>query len=438
MAHTASGFARRLARWGVQAGVVGLAACGGGGGGDSLPSTTPQVQADALRQRAPACMAVSGFTAQAPFAVNSLPAGSQQQVRFAGPSEDGGFALAWLSRMPADTLVSWRLQWQRFDASGHAAGPPSDLPYTEDAAPPDVAVLVQPSGRIIVAYAVSRVIDPADPFVVMNAVFARTFEDGTALPGQVTIGTQTVNVRSFPGLFHLPVLAGFADGSFLGGWHIVGRVKPQLWVQKLTAGGTPVGDVVKIDSLGAANGLRASGEQLVTLPGGGWIAATPWRTPPPDLRDYTLLTQVGVRHPLRTPNVFNVPGALPASSVLLQDERGLLVASGPSQPGGAASLQQFNNGGNAAGQPASLPLTPTGAVSLSNGEAALLAAASGTMALQRVGARGEPIGEPLATSAPPDALAGAVPGGGLVLTWARNEPGGSQLLAQRFTPSCPG
>ena len=432
MAHTATGLARRLARWSVHAAIVGLAACGGGGGsGDSPLPTTPDLQAVALRQPRSACMAAPGFTAQDPFVVNSLGAGSQQQVRFAGPLQDGGFAVAWLSRTPADTLVSWRLQWQRFDATGRAVGPPSDLPYAEDVAPPDVAVLVQPSGRIIVAYVVFRVIDPADPFVVVNAVLARTFQDGTALPGEITIGTQTVNLRSFPGLFHVPVLAGFDDGSFLGGWHILGRVKPQLWVQQLTAGGTPVGDVVMIDSLGAVGGLVASGEQLITLPGGGWIAATPWRTAAPDLQDYTLLTQVGVRHPLRTPDVFDVPGALPAGSVLLQDARGLLVASGP-------SVQQFNNGGNAAGQPASLALTPFGAVSLPNGEAALLANAGGTITLQRIGSRGDPIGQPVATSAPSDALAGAGPGGGLVLIWARNGADGSQVVAQLFTPGCSG
>ena len=443
MAHTATGLARRLARWGVQAAIVSLAACGGGGGGggggaDSPLSATSDLQAIALRQPGSACMATPGFTAQDPFVVNSLGAGSQQQVRFAGPLQDGGFSVAWLSRTPADTLTSWRLQWQRFDATGRAVGPPADLPYAEDVAPPDVAVLVQPSGRIIVAYTVERVIDPANPFVEVNSVLARTFQDGTALPGEITIGTQTVNVRSFPGIFHIPVLAGFDDGSFLGGWHLLGRVKPELWVQKLTAGGTPVGDVVKIDSLGAVNGVRAEGEQLITLPGGGWIAATPWSTGDPDFQPYTLLTQVDVRHPLRTPDVFNVPGALPAGSVLLQDARGLLVASGPSQPGGTVSLQQFNNGGNAAGQPDSLSLTPIDATSLSTGEAALLANAGGTITLQRIGARGDPIGQPLATSAPSDALVGAVPGGGLVLVWTRNDADGSHVVAQLFRPGCSG
>lgn len=70
------------------------------------------------------------------------------------------------------------------------------------------------------------------------------------------------------------------------------------------------------------------------------------------MQDYTLLTQVGVRHRLDTPDVLGVPGALPAGSVLLQDARGLVIASGPAQPGGAVSLQQFNNGGQAAGQAA--------------------------------------------------------------------------------------
>lgn len=437
MAHIGSGLARRLARWGVFAAIVGLAACGGGGGDSSL-STSSDLPDNTLRRPVSACTAAPGFTAQDPFVVNSLGAGSQQQVRFAGPLEDGGFAVAWLSRTPADTLVSWRLQFQRFDASGHALGPPTDLPYAEDVAPQDVAVLVQPSGRIIVAFAVSRVLDPANPFVVVNSVLARVFQHGTALPGEITIGTQTVNVRSFPGIFHFPVLAGFDDGSFLGGWHLVGRVKPELWVQKLTAGGTLVGDVVKIDSLAAVNGVRVVGEQLITLPGGGWIAVTPWRTPVPDLQDYTLLTQVGVRHPLDTPDVFGVPGALPAGSVLLQDARGLVVAIGPSQPGGAVSLQQFNNGGHAAGKPDALALTPIGAASLSTGEAALLANAGGTITLQRIGSRGDPIGQPLATSAPLDAVAGAVPGGGLVLFWARNTAGGSQVVAQLFTPSCSG
>ena len=49
------------------------------------------------------------------------------------------------------------------------------------------------------------------------------------------------------------------------------------------------------------------GEQLITLPGGGWIAVTPWRTPAPDLQDYTLLTQVGAcgsgALPLRTTRI---------------------------------------------------------------------------------------------------------------------------------------
>ncbi|MGZ5846950.1 MAG: hypothetical protein ACXWJJ_05700 [Ramlibacter sp.] len=435
MGHIASGLARRLGRWGVQVAVVGLAACGGGGGSDSSLATGPDLQADALRQTRSACMAAPGFTAQDPFVVNSLGAGSQQQVRFAGPLQDGGFALAWLSRTPADTLVSWRLQWQPFDASGQATAPPADLPYAEDVVPRDVAVLVQPSGRIIVAYAVIRAIDPANPFVVVNAVLARTFQDGTALPGVITIGSQTVNLRSRPGTFGKPVLAGFDDGSFLAGWHIFGQVIPQLWVQKVAADGTLVGDVVKIDSLG---GLGPPREQLVTLSSGGWMAATPWRLPGPALQDYTLLTQVGVRHPLNTPDVLGVPGALPAGSVLLQDARGLVVASGPAQPGGAASLQQFNNGGNAAGQPDSLALTPIDAASLSTGEAALLASAGGTITLQRIGARGDPIGQPLATSVPSDALAGAVPGGGLVLTWTRSDADGSRVVAQLFTPSCSG
>ena len=430
MAHTETGLARRLARWGVQAAIAGLAACGGGGGGgDATISTSSDLQADVLRQPGAECRAAPGFTARDAFVVNSLGAGSQQQVRFAGPLQDGGFAVAWLSRTPADTLVSWRLQWQRFDATGRAVGPPSDLPYAEGVAPQDVAVLVQPSGRVIVAYTVERVIDPANPFVEENSVLARMFQDGTALPGEITIGTQTINVRSFPGIFHFPVLAGFDDGSFLGGWHLRGRVKPELWVQKLTAGGTPLGDVVKIDSLGAVNGVRVIGEQLITLPGGGWIAVTPWRTPAPDLQDYTLLTQVGVRRPLRTPDVFGVPGALPAGSVLLQDARGLLVA----RPG---PLQQYNRGGNPAGRRAPRGLTPLGSVSLSTDEAALLADGSGPITLQRIGERGDPIGQPLATSAPPDALAGAVPGGGLVLFWARNDADGSQVVAQLFTPSC--
>src|SRR3954470_15755425 len=108
MAHIASGSTRRLARWGVQAAIVGLAACGGGGGGsgESSLATAPAMQADALRQRAP-CTAATGFTAQDPFVVNGLAAGSQQQVRFAGPLQDGGFAVAWLSRVPTDTSISW-------------------------------------------------------------------------------------------------------------------------------------------------------------------------------------------------------------------------------------------------------------------------------------------------------------------------------------------
>jgi hypothetical protein len=396
------------------------------------------LQAQVLRQPAAACAAAPGFIAQDAGVVNSLGAGSQQLVRFAGPLQDGGFALAWLSRTPADTLTSWRLQLQRFDASGNPVGPPTDLPYAEDVSPQDVAVLVQPSGRTIVAYAVNRVIDPNDPLVVVNAVLARVYQDGTALPGQVTIATQTVNLRSFPAIFHFPVLAAFDDGSFLGGWHLVGRVKPELWVQKVSAAGTRTGDVVQIDSLGAVAGGRVTGEQLLTLPGGGWLATTPWRTPDPNLaQDYTLLTQVGVRHPLRTPDVFGVPGALPAGSVLMQDARGLVVANGPSQPGGAVSVQQFNNGGNAAGQPAALALTPVGAASLPSGEAALLASAGGTITLQRIGARGDPIGQPVTTSAPLDAVAGAGTGGGVVLFWARGDASGSQVVAQTFTPACP-
>jgi hypothetical protein len=435
MTRIASGLARHLARWGVQAAIVGLAACGGGGSDPSSRSTTSSPQAVALRQPPSACVAVPGFTAQDPFVVNGLNAGSQQQVRFAGPLQDGSFAVAWLSRTPADTLVSWRLQWQRFDATGHALGPPADLPYAEDVAPQDVAVLVEPSGRIIVAFAVTRGIDPANPFEAVNAVFARMFQGGNALPGEFTIGTQTVNLRSRPAIFGKPVLAGFDDGSFLGGWHLFGQVKPQLWVQKMGADGATVGDVVKIDSLGGLNPPR---EQLVTLPDGAWIAATPFRTAAQGLQDYTLLTQVGVRHPLNTPDVFDVPGAFPAGSVLLQDARGLLVAIGPSQPGGSASLRQFNNGGNAAGPTDSLALTPIDATSLSTGEAALLASDGGTITLQRIGARGDPIGQPLPTSAPSDALAGAVPGGGLVLIWARNDARGSQVVAQLFTPSCSG
>jgi hypothetical protein len=374
--------------------------------------------------------------------VNSLGAGSQQLVRFAGPLDDGGFAVAWVSYTPADTQAS-RLQWQRFDATGRAVGSPVDLASAADAGPPDIAVHVQPSGRSIVAFAVSRLVDPSNPFRVVNSVLARTFQDGTALPGEITLGSQTVDARSRPPFFHQPVLAAFDDGSFLGGWHLVGMVKPQLFVQKVTAGGTLVDDLMQIDSLG---GLGPPREQLITLSGGGWIAATPFDTPA--LQPYTLLTQVGVRHPLTTPDVFGVPGAFPAGSVLLQDARGLMVASGPSQPGGAASLQQFNRGGHAAGQPDSLALTPIDAAALSTGEAALLADAGGTITLQRIGSRGDPIGQPLATSAPadtlssrgpvPGALAGAVPGGGLVLIWARNDADGSQVVAQLFTPSCSG
>ncbi|MBA2961758.1 MULTISPECIES: hypothetical protein [Ramlibacter] len=460
MAHIASGLARRLARWGFQAAVVGLVACGGGGGsgpagisgqasasstassgsGDSDASSDSAavmagLQAQVLRRRDDACLAAAGFTARQSFTVNSLGAGTQQQVRFAGLLHDGGIAVAWLSRTPSDTLVSWRLQWQRFGAGGRALGPPADLPYADDVAPQDVAVLIQPSGRIVVAYAVSRVIDPANPFVVVNPVLARLFQDGAALPGEITIGTQTVNVRSFPGIFHFPVLAGFDDGSFLGGWHLVGRVKPELWVQRVRAGGVPLGDLVKIDSLGAVNGVRVEGEQLITLRRGGWVATTPWRTPAPGLQDYTQLTQIDVRRPLATPDFLGVPGALPPGSVLLQDERGLVVVSGPAQAGAAVSLQQFNNGGDPAGRSASLALTPLGGVSLSSGEAALLAAAAGTITLQRIGEHGDPIGQSLPTSAPLDALAGAVSGGGLVLVWARNDAGGSQVMAQLFAPT---
>jgi archaellum biogenesis ATPase FlaH len=42
----------------------------------------------------------------------------------------------------------------------------------------------------------------------------------------------------------------------------------------------------------------------------------------------------------------------------------------------------------------------------------------------------------LTTAAPGDALAGAVPGGGLVLIWARNDAGDSQVVAQLFTADC--
>ena len=164
------------------------------------------------------------------------------------------------------------------------------------------------------------------------------------------------------------MLAGFDGGAFLGGRHLLGRVKPELWVQKLTAGGTPVGDVVKIDSLGAVNGVRAVRRAADHAAWRRLDRRDPWSTVGVDFQPYTLLTQVDVRHPLRTPDVFNVPSALPVGSVLLQDARGLLVASGPSQPGGTVSLPQFNHGGRAAGQPDSLSLTSVNATSLSRGE----------------------------------------------------------------------
>jgi hypothetical protein len=351
-------------------------------------------------------------------------------VRFAGPLADGGFALAWVSRSPLDTVPSWRLQWQPFDASGRSLQPQFDLLYAEDVPSPlNVTVFVQPSGRALVAYVVSRGTDPSNPFLFENAVLARIFDGANPVGSEITVASQTFDARSRPGTFSQPLVAGFADGSFLVGWHLTGMVKPELWVQKVDADGTLVGDLVRIDSLG---GLGPPREQLLTLPDGGWIATTPWRTDFPESREFTLLTQVGVRRPL------DVGNSLPPGSVLVQDGRGLFIAEGPAQPGGSAVLQRFSPGGHAAGQAVDVAGLPIGAVSFPDGSAALVSDAGGTISLQRIDARGNLVGQPLATSVPTSALAGSVTGDGLVLTWAVNDADTSRVFAQLFTAGCTG
>ncbi|HSW19546.1 MAG TPA: hypothetical protein VLJ86_20165, partial [Ramlibacter sp.] len=101
MAHTASGLARRLARWGVEAAIVGLAACGGGGGsappdGATSGSTSPP---SATGPTGSGSGSGAGTTPapvvpSAAFQVNTSTAGAQQAPALAALA-DGGYVVAW-------------------------------------------------------------------------------------------------------------------------------------------------------------------------------------------------------------------------------------------------------------------------------------------------------------------------------------------------------
>ena len=191
MAHTASGLGA-LARWARRhRGPRGLRVAAAAIRRFPPPRTAGQPCDNRVRLHGP------GFTAQDPFVVNSLGAGSQQQVRFAGPCRTAAsrcLAVAHAGRhadLVAPAVAALRRQRSR---GGRAIGPAVRRGCGARRTSPCWSS--PPAGSSSPTRS-ERVIDPANPFVEVNSVLARTFQDGTALPGEITIGTQTVNVRSF-------------------------------------------------------------------------------------------------------------------------------------------------------------------------------------------------------------------------------------------------
>ncbi|TFY99068.1 hypothetical protein [Ramlibacter humi] len=122
MALTASGLARRLARWGVQAAIVGLAACGGGGGDSGTPADSPSSTTSGSPLPS-GTGPMGGGTGETPvamsaaFQVNTSAAGAQLSPALAALS-DGGFVIAWHRDDPQGNGIFAR----RFAADGSPTG----------------------------------------------------------------------------------------------------------------------------------------------------------------------------------------------------------------------------------------------------------------------------------------------------------------------------
>ena len=405
-----------------------LAACGGGGGGasDNAGSggsiTSAGVAGNAVLTTGSAVTAQSAQPAV--FRVNTETAG-QQTLAEVGALQDGGYAVAWVSRTNAGTTS---VHLQRFDASSQRVGADVAIAVTNNET--DVTVSVLPDGSMAVASLQTGAASAAEPWITRTAVMLRRYDAGGTQLGaalQVAVIDQD---RTAAGAMHYvaaPKLVHWDDGSFLLAWSQVqddanGKV-PEFWARRFDAAGQPVGVNVPIGS-----GIAGSELQLVAAAKGGFDIATTVSTVSGPFLMYRGFD--GTYSPVLPADAL---GAAEGSR-LLPLQGGAMVLLSPVK--NVVAMQMYDARGGAQGAGMALPAMPVGMTALPDGGFVLVMAGDvGTLHAQHYDAAGNPVGTPQPILATANAAQGVALGNGSVaLAWTASNGGDQDVMATRITP----
>lgn len=404
---------------------IALAACGGGGSGTESTMTSNSTTSAGAGAALPTGSTVSAQPALQPgvIRVNAQAAGQQTFADIAA-LQDGGHAIAWVSRADGGAPS---VRVQRFDAGGQRAG--GEIAIALAAGETDAAVAVLPDGGVAIA-TLQTGAAAATPWVTHTAVVLRRHDAAGAAVGQPVEVAVVDQDRTTGGAMHYvaaPRLVHWDDGSFLLAWSQVtddanGKV-PQFWARRFDAAGQPVGVNLPIGA-----GTAGSSLQLVAAPEGGFVIATTVRANGGDWLMYRGFD--GVRSPVLP------PGALGAAvgSMLLPLHGGSQVLLSPANT--MVTVQRFDAQGQLQGEGTPLPALPVGAAALRDGSFVLVVAdGTGSLRAQRYDASVQPVGSAQVIAGTASAVHGqALAGGSLVLAWTANTAGDQDVLATRIAP----
>jgi hypothetical protein len=376
--------------------VLGLVACGGGGGSGPATSSAP-LAVDALAAK-PLPPPDPTLVGQGISLVNTTTAGNQL-FRSIGALTDGGYTVAWVSENAT-------LFIQRYDAAGNKVGGEIAVPLfvagtcgptcdasTTAAAITEGGLAVLSDGSVVVAYSATRAVPSS--LSSKRAVYIQRFDATGAQVLPETEVVSSVEVLHSRSDSYLQVkVEALADGGFVVGWanvspSSVGIFGHAIFTRRYDSAAQPVGDPVLVKSFTAFPGGELY--RLAADAQGGYTVYVFERTiePPFATQNWTFHFDAN-----GTVAQIGVPTFFDALLLPLEGDRFLLFTGSTSGP-----VRQFLDGsGVPVGDPIPIPSVPLDAQELADGSFVVFWNLSGNLIAQRFDSSGAPMGNLLTIS----------------------------------------
>jgi hypothetical protein len=398
-----------------------LVACGGGGGSwESGQSPT----AGNLPLKAKIVAPDSTLLGAPASLVNTTTAGNQV-LRTVGATDDGGYTVAWVSS-------SSTVQIQRYDSSGAKEGGETLIPLsTEDAARQAVeysATSVLSDGRVVIAYlAIRNTPLPTGTLSTRQSLNFQVFDsNGGQLVGETEVAFREEVLHSRSSYITDKKTAALADGGFVLGWTVASfsssfGFTAALFLQRYDSQAQPVGGVIQV---GQFPGLSYS---IVADAHGGFTLNVSQL-----VTLYLHRTILSVIHYDVDLTARTIVEPAPPAAWLLPLADGYVLFTGSA---GGSIRQALDSAAQPVGEPSAFGAMPQAARELSDGSYVLIWADGGSFIGQRFAPDGTPMGAalPIQSSGVLPEMAALADDVGFALAWSvLTAPDDWDVFTQRF------